>query len=111
MDGRVVFVQTVRRFREVIKECLEVNQLQIDDIDHFLFHQANFRIIESIAQSLHLPPEKTHINIHKYGNTSAASVPILLHETLQAGHIKRGDLCMLVAFGTGFNWGATLLRW
>jgi 3-oxoacyl-[acyl-carrier-protein] synthase-3 len=111
MEGRAVFVQAVRRFREVIQECLEANQLQLDDVDHFLFHQANSRIIESIAQSLHLPAKKTHVNIHKYGNTSAASVPILLHETLQEGHIKRGDLCLLVAFGTGFNWGATLLRW
>lgn len=111
MEGRAVFVQAVRRFREVIHECLEANYLQLDEVDHFLFHQANVRIIESIGQSLGLPPEKVYINIHKYGNTSAASVPMLLHETLQKGHIKRGDLCMLVAFGTGFSWGASLLRW
>jgi 3-oxoacyl-[acyl-carrier-protein] synthase-3 len=111
MEGRAVFVQAVRRFREVIQECLEANKLQLDDIDHFFFHQANRRIIESIVQGLNIPPEKTYSNIEKYGNTSAASVPILLHEVLQEGHLKRGDLCMLVAFGTGFNWGATLLRW
>jgi 3-oxoacyl-[acyl-carrier-protein] synthase-3 len=111
MEGRAVFVQAVRRFREVILECLQANGLQLDDIDHFLFHQANLRIITSIAEALRIPPDKAYVNIHKYGNTSAASVPILLHETLQEGHIKRGDLCMLVAFGTGFNWGATLLRW
>jgi 3-oxoacyl-[acyl-carrier-protein] synthase-3 len=111
MEGRAVFVQAVRRFREVIQECLEANKLQLDDIDHFLFHQANRRIIESIAQGLNIPPEKAYINIEKYGNTSAASVPILFHEVLKEGRIQRGDLCLLVAFGTGFNWGATLLRW
>ena len=111
MEGRAVYVQAVRRFREVVQECLQANKLQLDDVDHFLFHQANRRIIETIAQSLNIPADKTYINIEKYGNTSAASVPILLHEVLQQGRIKRGDLCMLVAFGTGFNWGASLLRW
>jgi 3-oxoacyl-[acyl-carrier-protein] synthase-3 len=111
MEGRTVFVQAVRRFREVINECLEANNLCLEDVDHFLFHQANRRIIEAIAQAVKIPAEKAHMNIEKYGNTSAASVPILLHEVVKAGHIKRGQLCMLVAFGTGFNWGATLLRW
>jgi 3-oxoacyl-[acyl-carrier-protein] synthase-3 len=111
MEGRAVFAQAVRRFREVIRECLEANKLQIDEVDHFLFHQANVRILDAVAESLNIPPSKTYANVHKYGNTSAASVPILLHETLQEGQIKRGDLCMLVAFGTGFNWGASLLRW
>lgn len=111
MEGRTVFMQAVRRFRQVIQECLEANHLQIDDIDHFLFHQANARIISAIAEGLGIPADKAYVNVHKYGNTSAASVPILLHETLQAGHIKRGDLCMLAAFGTGFSWGASLLRW
>jgi 3-oxoacyl-[acyl-carrier-protein] synthase-3 len=106
-----VFAQAVRRFREVIQECLEANKMPIDDIDHFLFHQANIRIIDAVADSLNIPADKAYANVHKYGNTSAASVPILLHEQLQAGQIKRGDLCLLAAFGTGFNWGATLLRW
>ena len=110
MQGRTVFAQAVRRFREVVQECLDANQITIDDVDHFLFHQANTRILESIIQSLEIPSEKVPVNIHKYGNTSAASVPILLHESWQEGRIQRGDLCMLVAFGTGFNWGATLLR-
>ena len=111
MEGRAVFAQAVRRFREVIQECLEANKMQIDDIDHFLFHQANIRIIDAAVDSLNIPADKAYANVHKYGNTSAASVPILLHEQLQAGQIKRGDLCLLAAFGTGFNWGATLLRW
>jgi 3-oxoacyl-[acyl-carrier-protein] synthase-3 len=111
MEGRAVFVQAIRRVREVIQECLEANKLQLEEIDHFLFHQANRRIIEALGQGLNIPPDKVYVNIEKYGNTSAASVPILLHEVLQEGCIKRGDLCLLVAFGTGFNWGATLLRW
>lgn len=111
MEGRAVFAQAVRRFREVIRECLEANKVSIDEVDHFLFHQANVRILESIAESLNIPAAKIPVNIHKYGNTSAASVPILLHETLQEGRIKRGDLCLMAAFGTGFNWGASLLRW
>ena len=110
MQGRAVFAQAVRRFREVIQECLDANQITIDDVDHFLFHQANTRILESIMQALEIPSEKVPVNIHKYGNTSAASVPILFHESWQEGRIQRGDLCMFVAFGTGFNWGATLLR-
>ena len=111
MEGRAVFVQAVRRFREVIQECLEANKLTLDDVDHFFFHQANSRILDSIADGLNIPRDKVYTNIQKYGNTSAASVPILLHETLQEGKVQRGDLCMLVAFGTGFNWGASLLRW
>jgi len=111
MEGRAVFAQAVRRFREVIRECLEANKVSIDEVDHFLFHQANMRILDAVADSLNIPASKVPVNIHKYGNTSAASVPILLHESLQEGRIKRGDLCLLAAFGTGFNWGASLLRW
>jgi len=111
MEGRVVFAQAVRRFREVIQECLEANKIGIDDVDHFLFHQANKRLLAAVADSLNIPSSKVPLNVDKYGNTSAASVPILLHETLQEGRIKRGDLCLLAAFGTGFSWGASLLRW
>ena len=111
MEGRVVFAQAVRRFREVIQECLEANKIGIDDVDHFLFHQANKRLLAAVADSLNIPSSKLPLNVDKYGNTSAASVPILLHETLQEGRIKRGDLCLLAAFGTGFSWGASLLRW
>jgi 3-oxoacyl-[acyl-carrier-protein] synthase-3 len=111
MNGRVVFVQAVRRFKEVIVECLKANGLKIDDIDLFLFHQANMRIIEAIADQLSIPLEKSFNNIAKYGNTSAASVPICLHEAVEAGRLRRGDLVMMAAFGTGFSWGATLMRW
>jgi 3-oxoacyl-[acyl-carrier-protein] synthase-3 len=111
MAGRSLFAQAVRRGCDIVRECLEANKLLLEEVDHFLFHQANVRIIDAIADSLNIPAEKMYVNIHKYGNTSAASVPILLHETVQAGRIKRGDLCLLAAFGTGFNWGASLLHW
>lgn len=111
MNGRQVFVHAVRRFREVIGECLEANQLTVSDVDLFIFHQANIRIIEAVADALNIPLEKTFNNVDRYGNTAAASVPICLHEALVAGRIKEGDLILLAAFGTGFSWGASLLRW
>ena len=111
MSGRAVYVHAVRRFKEVIGECLAANRLTIGDIGLYLFHQANMRIIETIANQLSIPMERTFNNIAKYGNTSAASVLICLHEALEAGRLRRGDLVMMVAFGTGFSWGATLMRW
>jgi 3-oxoacyl-[acyl-carrier-protein] synthase-3 len=111
MNGRSVFVQAVRRFKEVMHEALEANRLTAADVDLFLFHQANLRILEAIAESAKIPPEKLFNNVHKYGNTSAASVPICIHEAYTEGRLKEGDLVLTAAFGTGFAWGATLLRW
>ncbi|MGH7263431.1 MAG: 3-oxoacyl-ACP synthase III family protein [Candidatus Rokuibacteriota bacterium] len=111
MNGRTIFVQAVRRFKEVMREALQANDLTPDDIDLYLFHQANMRIIEAIAEYAKIPAEKMFNNVHKYGNTSAASVPICIHEAYTEGRIKEGDLILTAAFGTGFAWGATLLRW
>jgi 3-oxoacyl-[acyl-carrier-protein] synthase III len=111
MNGRAVFVHAVRRVREVVQECLGANGLLADDIDLFIFHQANLRIVESMAESFKIPESRMHNNIQRYGNTAAASVPICLHEAVMGGRMKEGDLVMLVAFGTGFSWGATLIRW
>ncbi|MBI2527554.1 MAG: ketoacyl-ACP synthase III [Candidatus Rokubacteria bacterium] len=111
MNGRTVFVQAVRRFREVVRECLEANALQASDVDLFIFHQANMRIIEAVAETFKIPRERAYNNLERYGNTAAASVPICLHEALTQGRIKDGDLILLAAFGTGFSWGATLIRW
>ncbi len=111
MNGRSVFVQAVRRFKEVMQEALGANGLTAADVDLYLFHQANMRIIEAIADYAKIPPEKMFNNVHKYGNTSAASVPICIHEALTEGRIREGDLILTAAFGTGFAWGATLLRW
>ncbi len=111
MNGRAVFVHAVRRVREVVQECLGANGLLADDINLFIFHQANLRIVESVAESFKIPEARMLNNIQRYGNTAGASVPICLHEAVMGGRMKDGDLVMLVAFGTGFSWGATLIRW
>ena len=111
MNGRAVFVHAVRRVREVVQESLDANGLLADDIDLFIFHQANLRIVESMAESFKISESRMHNNIQRYGNTAGASVPICLHEAVMGGRVREGDLVMLVAFGTGFSWGATLLRW
>jgi 3-oxoacyl-[acyl-carrier-protein] synthase-3 len=111
MNGRAVFVNAVRRVREVVQECLDANGLAPLDVDRYLFHQANLRIIEAATEHFRIPAERCFNNLDRYGNTAGASVPICLHEALSAGRIKDGDLVMLVAFGTGFSWGANLLRW
>jgi 3-oxoacyl-[acyl-carrier-protein] synthase-3 len=111
MNGRAVFVSAVRRVREVVQECLDANGLRPLQVDRYLFHQANLRIIEASIEHFQIPAERCFNNLDRYGNTAAASVPICLHEALSEGRIKDGDLVMLVAFGTGFSWGATLLRW
>jgi 3-oxoacyl-[acyl-carrier-protein] synthase III len=111
MNGRAVFVNAVRRVREVVQECLDANDLRAADVDCYLFHQANVRIIEAAAEHFQIPATRYFNNLDRYGNTAGASVPICLHEALAEGRIKEGDLVMLVAFGTGFSWGATLLRW
>lgn len=111
MNGRSVFVNAVRRVREIVQECLDANGLKASDIDFFVFHQANLRIIEAMAESFEIPGSRMLNNIQRYGNTAGASVPICLHEAVAAGRLRDNDLVMLVAFGTGFSWGATLLRW
>jgi 3-oxoacyl-[acyl-carrier-protein] synthase III len=111
MQGRTIFSQAVRRFKEVMREALEANALTPEDIDFFLFHQANQRILDSIAAHAKIPEHKLFNNIHKYGNTSAASVPICIHEAFTAGRIREGDLVLTAAFGAGFAWGASLFRW
>lgn len=111
MNGRQVFVQAVRHFKEVVRECLAANNVALGDVNRFIFHQANLRIIEAVGEGLGIPPARLYNNVERYGNTAAASVPIALHEALQAGLVKDGDLVLLAAFGTGFSWGATLLRW
>jgi 3-oxoacyl-[acyl-carrier-protein] synthase-3 len=111
MNGRAIFVHAIKRFREVVNECLAKNGLTVKDIDRFIFHQANLRILESVADGLQIPSERLYNNVDRYGNTAAASVPIALHEAVGAGLVKEGDLVLLAAFGTGLSWGATLIRW
>ncbi len=111
MNGRKVFVHAVRRFKEVVTECLTANGLRATDVQRFIFHQANLRIVEAVAEALGIPADRCYNNVDRYGNTAAASVPIALHEAVAGGLVHDGDLVLLAAFGTGFSWGATLLRW
>lgn len=111
MNGQLVFKTAVVKFPEVIKEALDKAGLQASDIDMFVPHQANLRISQFVQQKLGLPNEKVWNNIQKYGNTTAASIPIALCEAWEAGKIKEGDLVCLAAFGAGFTWGSALIRW
>ncbi|UCC72479.1 MAG: ketoacyl-ACP synthase III [Gemmatimonadota bacterium] len=111
MEGREVFKHAVVKMPSAVKEALEANGLTLEDVDYVIPHQANARITQGVAKSLGLPEEKVISNIHKYGNTTAASIPIALHEAVEDGRIKRGSLVCLTAFGSGFTWGAALIRW
>ncbi|MEM6261450.1 MAG: beta-ketoacyl-ACP synthase III [Bacteroidota bacterium] len=111
MNGRMVFKNAVVRFPETIMEALETTNLKPEDIDLLVPHQANLRISEAIRQRLGMPEEKVFNNIQRYGNTTAASIPIALTEAWEAGRIKEGDLVCLAAFGSGFTWGSALIRW
>lgn len=111
MNGQLVFKNAVARFPEVIKEGLEKAGLSHDQIDLLVPHQANLRISQFVQKVLGLSDEKVVNNIQKYGNTTAASIPIALSEAYEAGRIHEGDLICLAAFGSGFTWGSALIRW
>lgn len=111
MEGRQVFKHATRRLQETVCKLIEKENLQIEDIDHFLFHQANLRINEAVATKLQIPETKVHNNIQEFGNCSAASLPILLDEQVKHGTVKRGDILCMAAFGAGFTWGGALLKW
>ena len=111
MEGAEVFKFAVRRIPETIYATLKKANKTVAEIDYFILHQANRRIIEAAARRLALPIEKFPMNIDKYGNLAAASVPMLLDELNRSGQIKQGQLLMLSAFGGGLSWGSTLLEW
>ncbi len=111
MNGKLVFQYAVKYFPEVIREALTHNQLTENDLDLFIPHQANARITEYVRKEMNMPAEKVISNIHKYGNTTAASIPIALTEAWQDGKVKEGNLIALAAFGSGFMWGSALIRW
>ena len=96
---------------KVVTEVLEANGYTTEDIDLLIPHQANLRINQMAARTLGLREDQVFNNIQKYGNTTAASIPIALHEAVEAGLIKKGDLVVLAAFGAGLTWGANLIRW
>jgi len=111
MDGPAVFKKAVVKFPEVIMEALNANGLQPSDIVVLIPHQANLRISQFVQQKLKLREDQVYNNIDKFGNTTAASIPIALCEAWEMGKIKEGDLVCLAAFGSGFTWGSALLRW
>ena len=111
MNGREVFKSAVRVMETVAREMMEQHHLTPDKISLLIPHQANIRIIESLAGSLGMPMEKVYVNLDRYGNTSSASIPLALDEARRSGRIKPGDLTLLVAFGAGLTYGATLIRW
>lgn len=111
MDGSAVFKQAVQRLPEVILEVLTEQGYAPRDVKLLVPHQANLRINEMVARSLKLEPGQVYNNIQRYGNTTAASIPIALHEAIQEGRVSKGDLVLLAAFGAGLTWGANLIRW
>ncbi|MCA9520083.1 MAG: ketoacyl-ACP synthase III [Myxococcales bacterium] len=111
MNGQKVFKFACRHMVEAVKEAVDAQGVQIADVDFFVFHQANMRIIDFVLKALRIPESKTHCNIDRYGNTTAASIPIALDEAGRAAMIPPGALVCLAAFGSGFTWGSALLRW
>lgn len=111
MKGSETFRVAVRALEEVAREALTANGLSTDDIALFIPHQANLRILQAVAERLSLPAEKMVINVDRYGNTSAASIPIALDEAVRAGRVRPNDLLLLEAFGAGLTWGAAVVRW
>jgi 3-oxoacyl-[acyl-carrier-protein] synthase III len=111
MNGQFVFKNAVVRFSEVINEGLQANNLSVDDIDLLIPHQANLRISQFIQQKFKLTDDQVFNNIQKYGNTTAASIPIALTEAWEQGKIKSGDTIVLAAFGSGFTWASAIIKW
>lgn len=111
MNGREIFKVAVRTLTDFALLALSENGFDIEDIDWFVPHQANQRILEAVAQRLNIPEEKVLINVDRYGNTSAATIPTVLDEAVRDGRIQKGQLLLLDAFGAGFTYGAMLIRW
>jgi len=111
MDGQYVFKYAVKKFPEVIMEALKTNQYEPKDLQLLIPHQANLRIAQFVQKVLKLEDNQVYNNIQKYGNTTAASIPIALSEAWEKGKVEPGDLVCLAAFGSGFTWGSALIRW
>ncbi len=111
MNGKAVFVHAVKRMPEAVMEALQANGKTVADVDLFVFHQANLRINEMVAKQMGIPEEKIFNTIQKYGNTTAATLPLGLDDAVKAGKLKPGMLVACAAFGSGFTWGSALFRW
>jgi len=110
MQGKPVFTHAVKKISEASQVALEHNTLNASEVDCVVAHQANLRILEGVAERCGLPLEKFYLNIHKYGNTSSASIPIALDEAVREGRIKPGNLLLFAALGAGLSWGSALVR-
>lgn len=111
MEGRDVFKHAVTKMPAALQEVLDLAGESIENLDMVIPHQANMRIAQAVQKSMGLPEDRMYININRYGNTTAASIPIALHECVGEGRIQRGDLVGFTAFGSGFTWGGALVRW
>ena len=111
MDGREVFKFALTKVPEAVREVLEKAEISADDISWFLLHQANIRIIEGVAKRLRIGMERFPSNMEEYGNTSAASIPILLDEMNRSGKLERGQKLVMSGFGAGLTWGACVFEW
>ena len=111
MGGREVFKHAVRAMEDSVRSLLDAQGIGMESVDLVIPHQANIRILNKLAERLNIPQEKLFINVSKYGNTSAASIPIALDEANKEGLISPGDTVLFCAFGGGFTWGAVLTKW
>ena len=111
MDGQEVFKFAVKKVPEIVNAILEETGTDREAVQHYLLHQANIRILEAASRRLKVPMDKIPVNIERYGNTSAASIPILLDEMHRDGRLKRGDTLVMAGFGAGLTWGAALMTW
>jgi len=111
MRGNETFKMAVRSISEVCREVLDEAGLQSADVDWFIPHQANQRIISAVGNRLRIPEERCYVNIDRYGNTSAGSIPIALDEAVREGKVKQGDVVLMAAFGAGLTWAASVVRW
>lgn len=111
MNGSEVYKFATREVPRVLTEALESAEITVDDVDWLLLHQANIRIMDVVAKRLKIPFEKVITNLDKYGNTSAASIPIALSEAVASGQVKKGDIIACSGFGAGLSWGAVIMRW
>jgi 3-oxoacyl-[acyl-carrier-protein] synthase-3 len=111
MTGSEVYKFATREVPVVLKEALDAAEMTVDDVDWLLLHQANIRIMETVAKRLGVPMEKVITNLSDYGNTSAASIPLALDEAVRSGQVKKGDVIACAGFGAGLSWGAAILKW
>jgi len=109
MKGNETFKVAVKTLSQSVRDILNRNKMTSDDIDFFIPHQANYRIIDAVARAINMPKEKSVLTVHKYGNTSSASIPMAINDLFKEGKIKKGDIMLLDAFGGGFTWGSALV--